>query len=374
VRLAQAAPGDLPAEWPRSGRLVDPAEVTRERLAATVSGLLQRFRRTIPRPEGGDPETILAKGLALGDYLPVPDEYRPLVAAPLDQAMLAFALAEVAANPGIAASDRELARTLAMSLLVAIGSIPKDAADPLAVSNVPALLTLAAVRLGELPEGPARSLGERVRTACVAPDATGDPALLAAAIAALAAQGGIEPAIADAALDRAWSAAPGERQVGAFPWLVLAEETLARTAGRPIARGGEFRAIAALVLAAQVGGKDASAPADLVGGVRLGSGRTPITAQSFRPLLGLEWLRSRAVPAGLSLDAGELERLAAGRVGAGRFLLQLAVDEPGSRLFRNPPRAVGGIRSAAWESEQPVSVQAFGLLLGAALLAPDADR
>jgi hypothetical protein len=381
LRLAQVGPGELPAEVLRSGRLVDPAEVTRERLAAAMSGLLQRVRRTVSRPKGpdpaeADPETLLAKGLALGDYLPVSDEYRPLVANPLDQSMLAFALADVAANAGVAASDRELARSLAESLLVALGSIPKDPADPLAVANVPALITLAVARVGDLPEGPARSLAGRARTACVAPDATGDPALLAAAVATLASRGEVEPALAEAALAKAWAAAPGERQVGAFAWLVLAEETLARIARRPIARAAEFRALAALVLAAQVDAKDPSAPADLVGGVRLGSGRAPVTAQSFRPLLGLEWLRSRAIPAGLSLEAGERDRLAAGRVGAGRFLLQLAVDEPGSRLFRHPARTLGGVRAAAWEADQPVSVQAFGLLLGSALLAPDgvADR
>jgi hypothetical protein len=56
--------------------------------------------------------------------------------------------------------------------------------------------------------------------------------------------------------------------------------------------------------------------------------------------------------------------------------MQLAVDENASRLFRNPPRARGGIRAAAWEGDQPVSVQAFGLLLASALLSPDglADR
>jgi hypothetical protein len=78
----------------------------------------------------------------------------------------------------------------------------------------------------------------------------------------------------------------------------------------------------------------------------------------------------------MSLPAPERERLRAGERAGGRFLLQLAVDGPASRSFRNPDRTLDGVRSAAWESEQPVSVQAFGLLLGSALLAPEgaADR
>lgn len=376
LRLAQPEPGGLPVEALRSGRIVDPAEVTRERIAALVSGLLQRLRKTIPDPAGGEPETLLAKGLALGDYLPVPDEYRPLVAPPLDQAMLAFALADVAANGAVAESDREIARTLSRSLLAAIGLIPREPADPLAIANVAPLVSLAAARLEELPDGPGREVVTRARTACLAPDAVGDPALRAAAVAAMLAQGRIELAIAEEALEKAWSAAPGERQVGAFPWLVLAEQTLARTAGRAMARGGEFQALAALVLAAQIDAKDPNFPADLVGGVRLGSGRTPITAQSLRPALGLAWLRSRAIPAGLAMDASSRDRLAAGTLSAGRFLLQLAVDEADARRFRNPARATGGLRAAAWESDQPVAVQAFGLLFASALLDPaaPADR
>jgi hypothetical protein len=371
LRLAQSEPGGLPEEVFRSGRVVDGAEVTRERLASLLSDLLQRLRKTIPDPAGGEPETLLAKGLALGDYLPVPDEYRPLVAPPLDQAMLAFALADVAANESVAASDREIARTTSRSLLGAIGLIPREPADPLAIANVAPLVCLAASRLDELPEGPAREAVTRARTACLAPDAVGDVALRAAAIAALSARGEIERSVAEAAIANAWSAAPGERQVGAFPWLVLAERTLALAARRPMARAGEFQALAGLVLAAQVDARDPNFAADLVGGIRLGTGRTPITAQSFRPALGLAWLRSRAAAAGLPVDAITRERLADGSLAAGRFLLQLAVDEADARRFRNPARAAGGIRAAAWESDQPVAVQAFGLLFASALLDPE---
>lgn len=376
LRLAQLAPDGIPFEVTRSGRPIDLAEVRRDRLAMTLHTLISRVRRTLPDPAGGDPGTMLAKGLALGDYLPVPDEYRPLVAAPLDQALLALALAEVAAHDGVAGSDRELARALATALLGAIGSVPKEPSDFLATANVAPLLTLASSRLGDLPEGPAREITARARTACLAPDAVGDPALRAAAIATLAARGEVEPAIADEALAKAWAAAPGERQVGAFPWLVLAESTMARTTSRPVARAGEFRALASLILAAQVDAKDPTLPADLVGGIRLGSGRTPVTAQSFRPSLGLAWLETRAVPAGLVLDRVERDRIRDGARAAGRFLMQLAVDEPDSRLVRNPARTVGGLRAAAWEGDQPVAVQAFGLMLLSSLLAPDgpADR
>jgi hypothetical protein len=45
-----------------------------------------------------------------------------------------------------------------------------------------------------------------------------------------------------------------------------------------------------------------------------------------------------------------------------RFLLQLQVDEASCYAFREPGRALGGIRAAPWDSSQPLGANAAALL------------
>jgi hypothetical protein len=45
-----------------------------------------------------------------------------------------------------------------------------------------------------------------------------------------------------------------------------------------------------------------------------------------------------------------------------RFLIQLSVRESLLGSVRNPQRALGGIRSALWDCDEPVPAQALGLI------------
>mgnify|MGYP003351088870 CR=1 FL=1 len=45
-----------------------------------------------------------------------------------------------------------------------------------------------------------------------------------------------------------------------------------------------------------------------------------------------------------------------------RFLRQLQVDEDAAYAFRAPRRAMGGLRAAAWDSDQPMAASAYALL------------
>jgi len=370
LRLAQPDPQSLPNEAFRAGRTIEVRELDRGRARGLLEAALARIARTMAGAAGADPSAALAPGL-LGDYLPVPDDYRPLAAGPLERALLAFALAECATLETLRPEVRDEAARGATALLATLDrarAAGKD--DPLATHNVAPLASLAASTLGRVPETAAEAV-RAAREATLAPDTAGDPALRAAATAALAAAGEATWDLAIERLDAAWAAAPGERQVGAFPWLVYGESLLARGTGRPPRRAAEFRALAALILAAQVASDDPTLSADLAGGIRLGSGRPIVTAISTRPALGLAWLLARAAPLGFAANGEERERLVAGALATGRFLAQLAVGPDEARLFRNPVRVAGGFRSAAWESEQPVAVQAFGILYLGALLAPD---
>ena len=42
--------------------------------------------------------------------------------------------------------------------------------------------------------------------------------------------------------------------------------------------------------------------------------------------------------------------------------MQLTVRETSSWSLQNPARALGGVRTALWDSDQPVPAQALGLL------------
>jgi hypothetical protein len=45
-----------------------------------------------------------------------------------------------------------------------------------------------------------------------------------------------------------------------------------------------------------------------------------------------------------------------------RFLRQLQVDEAGCHAFRDPAHALGGLRAAPWDSDQPMAASAYALL------------
>ena len=45
-----------------------------------------------------------------------------------------------------------------------------------------------------------------------------------------------------------------------------------------------------------------------------------------------------------------------------RFLMQLTVRETSAWSLQNPARAMGGVRAAVWDADQPVAAQALGLL------------
>jgi hypothetical protein len=65
-------------------------------------------------------------------------------------------------------------------------------------------------------------------------------------------------------------------------------------------------------------------------------------------------------------EAGEaLDRIQA----TTRFVMQLSVRESSSWAYRNPGRALGGIRAAPWDCDQPVAAQALGLVFATEALA-----
>ena len=102
------------------------------------------------------------------------------------------------------------------------------------------------------------------------------------------------------------------------------------------------------------------------GGFALTAGdRLTATAQTLRPAAFLAWMVRQAelTPTGDEADAA-LDRT----LSTARFAMQLSVREPSAWAYRYPGRALGGIRAAAWNCDQPVAAQALGLVFAAETL------
>ncbi|MHC4591056.1 MAG: hypothetical protein ACYTAQ_17505, partial [Planctomycetota bacterium] len=97
-----------------------------------------------------------------------------------------------------------------------------------------------------------------------------------------------------------------------------------------------------------------------------GGGRPAATAQTLRPAAYLAWMVRQP---DLTPPAGEAEAALDRVLSTARFVMQLSVREPSLWAYRNPGRALGGIRAAPWDCDQPVPAQALGLVFAAETLA-----
>jgi hypothetical protein len=115
------------------------------------------------------------------------------------------------------------------------------------------------------------------------------------------------------------------------------------------------------------GSPDRPGPADLAGGLVLtGGDRLTATAQTLRPAAFLAWMvRQPELTPRFDEAVAALDRTLA----TARFAMQLSVREPSAWAYRNRGRALGGIRAAAWDCNQPVAAQALGLVFAAETLA-----
>ena len=121
-----------------------------------------------------------------------------------------------------------------------------------------------------------------------------------------------------------------------------------------------FERFRGLLDESQVRRTDPQAPPDLVGGYALRSAfGSEVTAQGLRPAA---W-RSRLlhVQHGVTGDALAVEL---GReLGFARFLIQSLITADSVWAYRNRARALGGVRTALWDSKQPVPAQGLALMV-----------
>jgi hypothetical protein len=250
------------------------------------------------------------------------------------------------------------------AVIVLAGSV-LDEPDTEIDANLRQLLTVASLAVQaavidqldekEGEEGPTRSLDPHGK------------ALVAAAFARLALQTRQpeQRAVVREAIDRAWDSVPAHRRVALLPWIGWAESDYATLGGFDPARAEDLMELQTVLDAVRISPLASADRSDLAGGFAFSVARgSRPDAQTTRPAA---WLAS-AIRDPALIDP-EAAPAALGRhLKTMRFLVQLAVDDSMLWAIRNPSRAVGGLRKAPWDSDQPVAAQAMALLTAAETL------
>ncbi len=383
THLAQPGPGRPPFETFRGGAVVPEAAVVSQGIIDLADGIARHLLTTVwpdERPGGGGGEYRKPMGV-MGGYRAVADQYRPPVAPPIEQALVSLALTRYSQTPSVDAAIARAARTAALGILRDLSAAAGPPDDWLsdvmtcgAIVNAllerddavadPALAELLATAEGRVAGAYREGRGFVQDNPFGAPAETIPPhgqALLASALsrALRATPGSLDPDLVGRALDRAWQSAPDRQAVNLVPWIGWAEVDFAAATGRPIRNVEMLLGLRRALGESQIGRGTVGAAPDLHGAFRLGAaspGR--VTAQSTRPAAYLAWMIREP-----RLTPPRERMLALGRhLRTVRFLMQLAVTEEDAWSFRNPARALGGLRAAPWDSDQPVAAQALGLI------------
>jgi len=378
IDLAQGSPDAAPVELLRGERVVPIAAVTREGIASMANGLAQHLLRgRFPTaPEG---QTPMPLGF-MGDYNPVADQFSPLVAPPLEQALCALALTRFAQLPDAKAESAKAAASAARQAMRDLAEQAPGEEPPLDDQQACAAIIMVVCEMpscmGDASIATmARQAYARLTAALEAGHEGAQPltslmrAMIGCACARvmLAKVESLVPASPDGLrgfLDHAWESAPEQQRVGLLPWLGWAERDVAAATRQPLAHAEEMKRLIEALQRARI--EDApGTPLDLIGGLTL-TGSTGgeaashgrATSQSARPVA---WLASVGSEPALTA-ADQRATLLAGHLQTLRFLRQLAVSDIRSATCRNPARAVGGICAAPWDSRQPLAAQAITLL------------
>ena len=377
IHLAQGGPDEAPFQAIRGGRLLPQSEVTPKGIMEFAGGIASHLLATFW--PGDEPLGLM------GTYRGVPDDFQPLIASPAEQALAAMALTRYAAASGVEPEEAAAARVGAKRILRELAQNADSEPDPLAdvascaaivhaVCSMPPGDVEAAVaelmkdavkrfdedwqdEIGFVRTDPQTGVRRRARPQEQALAASAMARLLAASIdgSELVSRQRVR-----LALDTAWSAAPEHQHVSLLPWIGWGEMDYARATGRSPANLTRLQRVRELLDRSRVMRGDRPDEPDLEGGFDLtgpdGFSRT--TSQSARPAA---WLAAMLREPRLTAPE-QVPAAVDGHLRTMRFLMQLAVREDDAWACRNPTRAVGGVRAATWDRDQPVGAQALSLL------------
>lgn len=360
----------------RGGRVVALQEMNSQGLRDFASAMADHLCTHMWRG-GGAREA----GLGLrGSYNPLTDTYTPPVASPREQAVAALALARFVRSVGTDAASRERAAGIARETLDLLTVRSDREADPLASPTDAAAWLLADAEIAGLPPvddaGWAQRVGafraearKALASAAAFKDADGsvewnialpqpERAVVACAMAWTAGDDAAALARASSAVRSLFRDTPPGDLVALLPWIGWAELALAPSADARVPAAEALKQLRALCWSRQRSAEVSVDDPDMAGGIvfSTGSGGWP-TWQTLRPvafmgtMLGDQRLTSE----------DELRREVLSLVASLRFARQLAVDGSVAHMMRDPSRALGGVRLAAWD--QLVSLDATSLAL-----------
>ena len=361
IDLVQTSPTGTPMEL-IEGVLGRPLASTRSTLESAKNDLIDHIVNNVwPGEE--------ALG-AMGTYEPATDRYEPIIASPLEQALLAFALGRAVQDLRIDDARRIAAVDAAQQMLdvLALQDVEEPDED-LAAAVVLACSVLNDAKMddGHQPmlDASMRRLMEMDNPAAVDDGSTTDAHAIAMSAYALAVSG--EEDAARQLADRAWNALPVEQHSTLLPWIVWCELELENEAEPD--RQQKLLQVRTMLHQRQVPRGDLRFGPSLSGGYVLGRTPRDVTAQSLRPGAALPAMlaSSELTPGDSRRDEGiRLKRLS-------EFLLRLQISDDHSSIHRNPDRSTGGIRLAMWDSRMPPAAQAMALLTLQELLALSKD-
>ena len=370
-RLAQASFDAEPFESWRGSRLVELASIDAPAVRRMASGVAAHLAQRWPNTEGLPPDGVAAIE-ALGprsDYQPATGTWPSAISAPAEQALAALAMARWSRHPGLDATERDAARAFACRTLASLRDVTAEESDPRSDAAATACVLLAARELdapGATPDAKAwsdvrlRAWIDQLRDSLRASGAgTTPPAGTAAAMACAA----LGPAADESLMRRAWDPRQAERALQATPWIADRMPADASAAWSDALRQ---------LIAAQCPDGSGRGPRDAAGGWGGSAAAPRPTAASAKATLALATALSTP---GLVGDADRRAGIESLRRSL-RFLRQLQADEWACHAFRDPARAIGGIRSAPWDSDEPMAASAYALLACMAsepLLTADGD-
>jgi len=352
-RLAQATPNAHPFESIRGSMLVPLESITRESLREMSRSIARHMRQRWPAVEGLPAETA-ASLRALGPrsiYQPTTGEWPQPLSPPAEQALAAFAMARLSEAEWLSTEERVQAATFACETIDALRVIAAGESDPKSDASAMSCIMLAAeILMRQQPcclQPNTREWVRNIREAllawaqqCEAPTAT-------QAAMALAALGSEKNA---RLLEIAWSPTNPERTILTTPWLIDRNISEAANAWK--------LALTPLVSTQFDATQDASMAPDLDGGWAGGSALSRPTALSARAAFSLASVIRRPD----LLQAADREHAVKCLRKAMRFLMQLQADAYASYAFRDPSKALGGIRTAPWDSDQSIAAASYALL------------
>lgn len=361
THIAQSGAGASPVFLYRGSRVPSTTPPT----VSDLLGLADRIAGNLRAREVPEAERT---GMS-GTYQPLSGTFDPEIASPIEQGLVAVALARYAILAGAeragAADAGRLARRLVEDLAVVVPGEIAPEASPTGAAMVSIAVRTVCAADAERSEAVSRMLDAcdaRMESAGADSLSAPERAFVAwgLAVRARVTSDAEHVELASRAVRESFMAATVPMLVGQMPWLLWAELQLAPL-GAPVPASEALRQMRTLVWTHQVrpedGGDDG---ADMVGGILFTGSASPLpTAQTLRAVASAASMLGDSRLTEAAEVPRELSKLLAGL----RFLDALTADEATCHMYAAPSRAIGGVRASLWDQRMTPESGALALLI-----------